>query len=62
MTLADDPEKPKPAKKLAKSLDAIAALRIAMEQRLADIGGSCRIESQPGQGTKVLIHLPWAEK
>lgn len=36
MTIADDPENPKPAKKLAKSLDAIAALRIAMEQRLAE--------------------------
>jgi polyhydroxyalkanoate synthase len=36
MTIADDNQKPKPAKKLAKSLDAIAALRIAMEQRLQE--------------------------
>lgn len=34
MTIADDPQNPKPAKKLAKSMDAIAALRHAMEQRL----------------------------
>ncbi|MDX2027800.1 MAG: class I poly(R)-hydroxyalkanoic acid synthase [Alphaproteobacteria bacterium] len=34
MTLADDDQKPRPTRKLAKSLDAIAALRIAMQQRL----------------------------
>ncbi|MFY9287152.1 MAG: class I poly(R)-hydroxyalkanoic acid synthase [Alphaproteobacteria bacterium] len=36
MTIADDDQNPKMSKKLAKSLDAIAALRIAMEQRLAE--------------------------
>ena len=36
MTIADDNQNPKPAKKLGKSLDAIAALRIAMEERLAE--------------------------
>src|ERR1700735_2756582 len=36
MNIADDDQNPRPGKKLAKSLDAIAALRIAMEQRLAD--------------------------
>ena len=30
-----------------------------MQQRMADIGGECRIESQPGAGTKVCLHLPW---
>jgi signal transduction histidine kinase/ligand-binding sensor domain-containing protein len=30
-----------------------------MRQRLADIGGECRIDSHPGTGTKVNLHLPW---
>jgi len=30
-----------------------------MRQRLEDIGGECRIESTPGAGTKVIVHLPW---
>lgn len=36
MTLADDPQNPKPAKKPAKPIDAITALREAMEQRLTE--------------------------
>lgn len=36
MTIADDDQKPRPTKKLAKSLDAIAALRIAMQKRLEE--------------------------
>jgi len=36
MTIADDPEKPRQAKSLAKSRDAIAALKAAMEQKLAE--------------------------
>ena len=35
MTIADDQQNPRPTRKLSKSLDAIAALRTAMEQRLA---------------------------
>ena len=30
-----------------------------MRQRLADIGGECRIQSQPGAGTMVALALPW---
>ncbi len=30
-----------------------------MRQRLADIGGECRVESKPGAGTRVTLHLPW---
>ena len=30
-----------------------------MQQRIADIGGTCRIESQAPGGTKVLVELPW---
>ena len=30
-----------------------------MRQRIADIGGECRIESQAGAGTKVIVELPW---
>ena len=31
-----------------------------MRQRLAEIGGDCEVTSQPGQGTRVRIHFPWA--
>ena len=30
-----------------------------MRQRLAEIGGECRVESQPDSGTRVILHLPW---
>ena len=30
-----------------------------MRQRLAEIGGECRVESQPATGTRVILHLPW---
>jgi signal transduction histidine kinase/ligand-binding sensor domain-containing protein len=30
-----------------------------MRQRMSDIGGECRFESQPGQGMRVILHLPW---
>ena len=30
-----------------------------MRQRMAEIGGECRIESRPGAGTRVLLRLPW---
>ena len=30
-----------------------------MRQRMSDIGGECRFESQPGHGTRVMLHLPW---
>jgi signal transduction histidine kinase/ligand-binding sensor domain-containing protein len=33
-----------------------------MRQRMQDIGGECRIESKPGGGTKVLVHLPWSSE
>jgi two-component sensor histidine kinase len=32
-----------------------------MRQRLSDIGGECHIDSQPGSGTKVSLHLPWPQ-
>ena len=31
-------------------------------QRLAEIGGECRIESRSGAGTKVTFELPWLNK
>lgn len=31
-----------------------------MQQRIADIGGICRIESHAPGGTKVLVQLPWS--
>ncbi|HTR43506.1 MAG TPA: triple tyrosine motif-containing protein, partial [Pseudomonadales bacterium] len=30
-----------------------------MRQRLAEIGGECRVESQPDSGTRVILRLPW---
>jgi signal transduction histidine kinase/ligand-binding sensor domain-containing protein len=39
--------------------DALADGLRNMRQRLADIGGECRIESRPGIGTKIILHLPW---
>jgi signal transduction histidine kinase len=30
-----------------------------MRQRMADIGGECRVESRAGGGTKVVLHLLW---
>jgi signal transduction histidine kinase/ligand-binding sensor domain-containing protein len=39
--------------------DALADGLRNMRQRLADIGGDCRIHSQPGAGTKVTLRLPW---
>jgi len=32
-----------------------------MSQRMADIGGEFKIESQSGQGTKIILRLPWPE-
>jgi signal transduction histidine kinase/streptogramin lyase len=40
--------------------DALADGLRNMRQRMGDIGGECRIESEPGKGTKVFVHLPWA--
>ncbi len=47
MTIADDNEKPRPTKKLDKSLDAIAALREAMEQKLAEARITPVVSSKP---------------
>jgi signal transduction histidine kinase/ligand-binding sensor domain-containing protein len=41
--------------------DALADGLRNMRQRMADIGGECRIESHPRKGTRVLVHLPWAK-
>ncbi len=39
--------------------DAFADGLRNMRQRMSDIGGECRFESQPGGGTRVILHLPW---
>jgi len=31
---------------------------LGMRERLSLLGGTCTVESQPGQGTRVLIRLP----
>jgi signal transduction histidine kinase/ligand-binding sensor domain-containing protein len=41
--------------------DALADGLRNMRQRAADVGGDCRIESQPGAGTKVTLYLPWPQ-
>jgi len=53
MTIADENQNPKPAKKLAKSLDTIAALRIAMEQRLAATGPEEKAKKETTSGADV---------
>jgi signal transduction histidine kinase len=30
-----------------------------MQQRMSELGGECRIHSQPGAGTKIIVELPW---
>jgi signal transduction histidine kinase len=42
--------------------DAVSDGLRNMRQRMADIGGECRIESKAGTGTKVFVHLPWANE
>jgi signal transduction histidine kinase/ligand-binding sensor domain-containing protein len=42
--------------------DALADGLRNMKQRMADIGGTFRVDSQPGTGTKIVLHLPWAGK
>jgi signal transduction histidine kinase/ligand-binding sensor domain-containing protein len=44
----------------AASEDALADGLRNMRQRLAEVGGDCEIQSQPGRGTRVQIHFPWA--
>ena len=39
--------------------DAFADGLRNMRQRMNDIGGECRFDSQSGQGTRVMLHLPW---
>jgi signal transduction histidine kinase/ligand-binding sensor domain-containing protein len=39
--------------------DALADGLRNMKQRMEEIGGSFRVESQPGSGTKIILHLPW---
>jgi signal transduction histidine kinase/ligand-binding sensor domain-containing protein len=33
-----------------------------MRQRMAEIGGECRVESQPGDGTRVSFYYPWPSR
>lgn len=40
--------------------DALADGLRNMRQRLADIGGECRVESHVGKGTKIILQLPWS--
>ena len=39
--------------------DALADGLRNMKQRMAEIGGTFRVESQPGSGTKIFLRLPW---
>lgn len=32
-----------------------------MRQRMEDIGGECHFQSEPGHGTRVVLHLPWPQ-
>lgn len=42
--------------------DALADGLRNMKQRLADIGGEFKVESHPGQGTKIILRLPWPKE
>lgn len=39
--------------------DALADGLRNMQQRMEEIGGTCRIQSQVGKGTEVILELPW---
>jgi signal transduction histidine kinase len=39
--------------------DALADGLRNMRQRIEEIGGECRVESQPQSGTRVILNLPW---
>ncbi len=39
--------------------DALADGLRNMRQRLEEIGGECRVQSQPGGGTQIMLVLPW---
>jgi signal transduction histidine kinase len=41
--------------------DALADGLRNMKQRMEDIGGGFRVESRPGSGTKIFLHLPWPQ-
>jgi signal transduction histidine kinase/ligand-binding sensor domain-containing protein len=41
--------------------DALADGLRNMKQRMTDIGGGFRVDSQPGRGTKIVLELPWPE-
>jgi signal transduction histidine kinase len=42
--------------------DALADGLRNMRQRIEEIGGECRVESQPQTGTRVILHLPWQKE
>jgi signal transduction histidine kinase len=39
--------------------DALADGLRNMRQRMSEIGGEFQVESRPGSGTKITLHLPW---
>jgi signal transduction histidine kinase len=36
--------------------------RLAMQERAAELGGTCLIETMPSKGTRVLAYLPLAKE
>ncbi|MDD3371131.1 MAG: class I poly(R)-hydroxyalkanoic acid synthase [Alphaproteobacteria bacterium] len=62
MTLAEESLLPQTEKKLEKSLDAIAALRRAMTQRLAEIKATQEKPEQPPADAETLASFEQAEK
>jgi len=43
---------------VTKSKDGRGWGLMTMAERAVSVGGHCRIESQPGQGTKVIVEVP----
>jgi signal transduction histidine kinase len=42
--------------------DALADGLRNMQQRMEEIGGTCRVQSHIGKGTEVIVELPWPER
>jgi len=35
---------------------------VSMRERAEEVGGTCEIESEPGQGTRVSVRIPYASR
>ncbi len=47
-----------PSRSLTKSAEPGGLGMITMQARAAEVGGTCQVESRPGQGTRILVRIP----